>query len=60
MKLLAALLLTPRLNDIFGPGLPFCQLLDLDLGGVWESTHKFSAKSVGGNGLFYKKCVFAL
>ena len=36
-----------------------CKLLDLGPGGVWESTHKFSAKSVEGNGPFCKKCVFA-
>ena len=37
---------------------PICQLLDLDPGVVWGSTHKFSAKSVGGNGPFWKKSVF--
>ena len=32
-----------------------CQLLDLGPEGVWESTNKLSAKSVGGIGPFCKK-----
>ena len=35
-------------------------MLDLGSGGVWESTNKFSDKSVKGNDPFCKKCVFAL
>ena len=51
---------SPALMIFLGPELPICKLLDLDPEGVWESTNKFSAKSVGGNGPFCKKCVFAL
>ena len=56
----AQCLTTPLpLTKYLGQKLPICQLLDLDPGGVWESMHKFSAKSVGGNGPFCKMCVFA-
>ena len=43
---------TPLLNDFLGRELPICQLLDLGPGGIWESTHKFPAKFVKGNGPF--------
>ena len=51
---------TSRANDFLGQELPICQLLDLGPEGVWESTHKLSAKSVGGIGPFCKKWDFAL
>ena len=46
--------------SLFGPEIAIYQPLDPDMEGVWESTHKISAKSTRGNGPFCKKCVFAL
>ena len=46
--------------SLFGPKIAIYQPLDPDMEGVWESTHKISAKSTWGNGPFCKKCVFAL
>ena len=48
-------LFTPCLNDYLVQELPTCQLLDFGPGRIWDSTHKFSAKSVEGNGPFCKK-----
>ena len=45
----------PPLNDILDPKIAICQLLGPDLGGVWESTHKFSANSAFGIDHFCKK-----
>ena len=40
-------LLTPCINNVFGPENRHCQILGPDPGGVWESTW--------GNRLFFKK-----
>ena len=50
-------MLTSSLNNILGQKFPICQLLDLDPGGVWGSTHKCSAKSVVAMALFVCFCL---
>ena len=45
---------SPTLNDIFGPKKSHLPALEFRSGRFWGSIHKFSAKSVGGNGPFWK------